>query len=94
MRRALGHRGDERDGCCATADDHDALACVVEILGPLLRVHDRPAESLDAGPLRRVPALVVVVAGAEIEEVAGELDHRFVGPGLGFDGPARVVRRP
>ena len=94
VRRALGHRGDERDGRRATADDDDALACVVEILGPLLRVHDRSAEARDAGPLRRVAALVVVVAGAEIEEVAGELDHRFVWPGLGLHGPARVVRRP
>ena len=94
MRSVFGHRGDERDGCRPAADDHDALACVVEIFGPLLRVHYRSAEPLDAGPLRRVTALVIVVAGAEIEEVAGELDHCFVGSSLGFDCPARVVRRP
>ena len=56
MRCTLGHRGDERDGGRAAADHHDALARVVEIFGPLLRVHYLPAESLDAGPLRRVTA--------------------------------------
>ena len=94
MRRTLGQGGDERDRRRATADDHDSLARVVEILRPLLRVDDSSAEACNAGPLRRVPALVIVIAGAEIEEVAGELDHRFVVSGFSLHGPARVVRRP
>ena len=80
VRRAFGHRGHECDSRRSAADYHDALACVVEILGPLLRMHNRPAKSFDTWPLRSVTALVVVVTSAEIEKVAGELDQRFVGP--------------
>src|SRR5215217_5737203 len=85
VRRALGHRGDERDRSSAAADNHDALACVIEIFRPLLRMYDRSAETCDAGPVRRVTTRVVVVAGAEIEEVASELDWSFVCSGFDVD---------
>ena len=38
----LRDRRDQRRGRRAGADDDDALAGEVEVLGPLLRVHDRP----------------------------------------------------
>jgi hypothetical protein len=72
MRGALSHRRNQRDGGGAAADYDHPLAFVVERFRPLLRVHNLPAKPLDAGPLRRVASLVVVVAGAEVEEVAGE----------------------
>ena len=77
MRRPLGHRRNECDGGGAAAYYHHSLAFVVEVFRPLLRVHNLPAEPLDAGPLRSVPSLVVVVARAEVEETAGELDDWF-----------------
>jgi hypothetical protein len=77
VRCAFGHGGDERDRRRTATDDYDALAGEVEILRPLLRVHDRSAKAFDAGPLRCVAAVVIVVASAEIEEVAGELDDLF-----------------
>ena len=64
----------------SAADHDDALAGVVEIFGPLLWMHYRPAEACDAGPLWCVTTLVIVVAGAEVEKVAGELDHRVSAP--------------
>ena len=67
---ALGELRDERHGGRAAADDDDALALVVDVGRPLLRVHDAAAEALAPGELRRVALLVVVVAGAHEEEVA------------------------
>src|SRR5690242_10787551 len=72
MRGAFGHGGYERDRRRAAADYDDAFACVVEIVWPLLRVHDWATESRAAGPLRHVAAFVIVVAGAEVKEVARE----------------------
>ena len=46
VRRPLGHRGDERHRGRAAADHHDALAGVVEVLGPVLRVDDLAPEAL------------------------------------------------
>ncbi len=92
MSCAFRHRRDERNGRGAATNYHDALASIVEIFGPLLRVDHCSAKSRDTGPLRRVSIFVVVIAGTEVEEVASELDHCFVG--LGLDGPACVVRRP
>src|SRR5215216_5996634 len=78
VRRTLGQCGDERNGSGAAADNYDAFARMVEVFRPLLRVHYRPAESRNAGPLRRISALVVVIARAEINEVTSELDQRFL----------------
>ena len=66
----LGHRRDQRDGGRAAADDHDPLAGVVEVLGPVLRVDDRAGEALAAREVRGV-ALVVAVVAAGAEEPAG-----------------------
>ena len=45
VRGRLRHRRDERDRRGAAADHDDALARVVEVLGPVLRVHDRARRS-------------------------------------------------
>src|SRR5262249_35452557 len=94
VRRTFGHCRDQRDRRRPAADDHDALARVVEILGPLLRVNNPPAKPRDAGPLWGVSAVVIVVTGAEIKEVAGELDDLFLAPDLDLHHPPRLLRRP
>src|SRR5688572_21520498 len=55
---------------------------------------DRSAKAVDTRPLWSVAAVVIVVPGAEVEELAGELDQRFVGSGLDIDRPTRLLRRP
>ena len=75
MRGGFGHGGDDGDGGGAAADDHDAFARVIERPRPVLRMDDAAAEVLHAGPAGRVAVDVVVVAGADEEKVAGELDR-------------------
>ena len=66
-----GHRRHQGDRGGAAADDHDALAGVLQVLGPELRVHDLAAEVGDARDGRGVGLGVVVVARAGVEERAG-----------------------
>jgi len=47
----FSERRHKRDRSCTTADYYDALVCVVEVTGPLLRVDDRSAILFDSGPL-------------------------------------------
>jgi len=54
-------------------------------------MNDLAAETIGAGKARLVPGIVVVVAGASIEEVAGALDGLAVGAGLDLELPARVL---
>ena len=75
-RTRIGQRWNESH-CRRTAADHDdLLARVVEVLGPVLGVDDGALEVLRAGELRRVALVVVVVAAASEQEVAGDL-HLF-----------------
>ena len=53
--------------------DDDPLAGVVEVGGPLLRVHDPPAEVLETRERRGEAGVVAVVARAQEQEAAGEL---------------------
>ena len=59
----VDQRGDQGDGGGAAADDDDLLALVIEVLRPMLRMHDGAAEILAAGELGGVALVVVVVAG-------------------------------
>ena len=87
-------RGHERDRGGAAADHHDALARVIEVLGPELRVDNAASEAVGAGELGRVALGVAVVAAAHQQEAAGEADGiARVGP-LRFDRPARLGRGP
>ncbi len=86
------HRGGAR------SDHHHALAGVVDVVGPFLRMHDAAGEILAAGKLGRIAFLVFVIAGAHEQETAGEahdlgrpLAHRSA---LGLHGPAPILRRP
>jgi hypothetical protein len=89
-----GQRGHERDRGGAAADDHDSLARVVEVLGPVLGVHDGAPEAVHAGEVREAALVVAVVAAAGEQEPAGEL-HRLAGVGaLGGEAPAGVLARP
>ena len=94
VRGALGHRGHERHRGRAAADHDDALARVVEVLGPELRMDDLAGEALGALELRREALVVAVVAAAQVEEVAGQAHGLARVGALGLDRPARVARRP
>ena len=74
MAGARVHQGrDQGDRGGTGADDDDLLAHVVEVLRPVLRMDDLALEVLGAGKRRRIPLVVVVVAGAREQEGAGEL---------------------
>jgi hypothetical protein len=47
-------RGNQSQRGRATADHDDILAGVVELIGPVLQVHDRPDELVLAGEVGRV----------------------------------------
>ena len=92
MGGGVGHGRDHRHGRRAAADDHHALARVVQVLGPLLRVHELAPEAVDARELRRVAAVVVVVAAAQEHEVRRHLGRLAIA--LDLDRPAGVLARP
>ena len=85
-RRHQGHRGG------TTADHHHPLVGEVEVVRPVLRVHDPALVVVDSGELRGVALVVVVVAAARPEHVTGE--GHLVAVVLGGDRPAPVGRRP
>ena len=92
MRRPFGQRRHQRDRRRAAADHDDALARVVKVLGPELRVDDGAGKIRNTGKVGSVAAVVPVIAGAQLEEAAGQLPFA-----LGCrdrDGPARIVARP
>ena len=68
MLRRARHRRHERHRRRAAADHDHALARVVDVLGPFLRVHDPARETLAARKLRRVAFVVAVVAAAHQHE--------------------------
>ena len=77
-------------------NDH-ALAGVVEIPRPFLRMHDLAGEVGRAGKFRRVAFLVFVIARAHEQEIAGEADdfgRALAHRALGLHRPARLRRRP
>ena len=97
VRSGLGHFRHQRHGGRARADHHHALAGIVEILRPFLRMHDLAGEIRSPSKLRRVAFLVFVIARAHEQEIAGEahglgcaLAHRA----RGLHRPARGRRRP
>ena len=63
--RQLRHEG---HGGGARADHRDPLAGPVVVLGPVLRMDHPPREVVPAREAGRVTGLVVVVAGAQVEE--------------------------
>src|SRR5207253_8070902 len=71
-----------------------ALAAVIEVGGPVLRVHDSAGEPLGAFELRRVALVVTVVAAAQKEEAAGDAHALALLSALDLDRPARGVARP
>src|SRR5262249_1455545 len=78
---------------CSAPDHDDALAVVVEILGPRLWVHDGAAEEVTPREFGRVAPFVVVVAGAREEEAAGVADLCALGPDFAYGRPASGRRR-
>ena len=95
--RGLRERGQEGDRGRSAADDDDALARDVEVLGPLLRVDDRARELFAPRERGRVARVVAVVARARDHE-AGGVAHRLLAARFvaahGLDRPARVGARP
>ncbi len=97
MRGLLRHLRHQRHRGRARTDHHHALAGVVDVVGPFLRMHDAAGEILGARKFRRIAVLVIVVAGAHEQEIAGEADRlrrAFAGGAFGLHGPARLRRRP
>ena len=93
----LGHLRHQRHRRRARTDHHHALARIVDIVGPFLRMHDTAGEIRRARKFRRVAFLVSVVARTHEQEVAGEahdLGRALARAALGLHGPARVRRRP
>lgn len=88
------HGRHERDRRRAAPDDDDALAGVVEVRRPVLRMADPAGEALGAGETGRVALVIAVVAGVGEEKIAG---HVLLVPGVGtidLDRPAQARRRP
>ncbi len=93
----LGHLRHQRHGGRARADHHHALAGIVEIFRPFLRMDDPALEIFAAQKFRRIAFLVSVIARAHEQEIAGEADGlgcALARGAFGFHGPARVTRRP
>ena len=67
----LGQRRHQRHRGRATADHHHPPAGVLEVGRPELGMHEPAPELVQPGELRLVAAVVVVVAGAGVEEGAG-----------------------
>src|ERR1700730_11268903 len=82
QRRDQGYRGG------AGPDDDDFLVRIVEVLGRVLRMYDRTLKVFGAGERRRIPLVVVVIAGAGEHEGAG--DVRPLAVVLHGQGPAVV----
>ena len=94
VRGVVGYRRHQRHRGGAAADDHDPLAAVVEIDGPVLRVHDLAAEGLPALEVRG-ESLVVAVVAARRKQPAGADRGALAGVGaLDVDVPAGVGARP
>ena len=92
--RSLGHRRHQCDRGGTAADDNHTTPCVVEILGPELRVHDLTAEALLTLEPRSVAFGVAVVPGAQVQEAATQL---MIAAGLAImdlDRPALFGARP
>ena len=69
----LRHRGHQRHRRRAAADHDHALARIIQIVRPLLRVDDLPPESLRAFEMRRMAARIIIIAAAHVEERAGDM---------------------
>ena len=94
MRAVLGDVRHDGRGRRAGADHHDLLAGQIHALLPVHGMDDLALEILGAGPLRREPVLVPVVALTHPQEVRGEPD---VLAGIGpdpLDRPALGLARP
>ena len=94
VRGAFGNRRDQRRGRRPRADHDDPLPGQVEVLRPLLRVHQQPLVALEALPAGPVRLVVVVVAGAQQQEPGG-VPQQLAGVAPGdVHGPAPGRGRP
>ena len=89
--RKLGH---QRHRGCAAADDDHAFVGVVDIVAPLLRMHDASLERIDTRKFGRIPGRIVVVAAAHEHEAAAITYGFRRAAALDVDGPRRIRTRP
>src|SRR3546814_7195979 len=68
----LGQARPQRDGGGTAADDHHLLASDLEVLGPVLGVHEIAPEPIGTGEVGLVAVVVAVVPAAGEQEPAGE----------------------
>src|SRR5215813_3656906 len=89
-----GHGRNDRGRGGPGADDDYALASIVEVLWPSLRMDDGALEVAHALPLRRVTFGVAVVALAHPQEIGGERERLARVRARGLDGPEVVLAGP
>src|SRR5215831_280028 len=87
------HRGNDRHRGRAAPDHDDPLPIVIQIFRPFLRMREAAGESFHAGPTWHVALLVFVVACAEDEKAAGELELLAVWT-VNVERPAGVLGSP
>ena len=94
MRRGLCHRWHQRHRGRAAADHHHALALIVEVVGPVLGMHDATGEVVDAIERGREPRGIIIIAAAHVQEAAGQRCGRTFRAGLDVERPPRIGGRP
>src|SRR3954453_19316826 len=92
MRSFLRHGGGQGHSCRAAADHDNALALVIEVFGPVLRVNELAGETVGLREVRQIALGVIVIAAAHEEEIAGEVQRLLAV--LRLDSPTRIARRP
>src|ERR1700733_6334107 len=94
MSGGLGHLGYQRHSGGAAADDDDALARIVEMVRPKLRLQHGATIVVLAGKPGPVTFRVAEIAAAHVEKSRPEPHAPAVGRALGRNGPASVTARP
>ena len=76
------------------ADHDDAFVGIIEVVAPVLRMDDRPAEVLNAMPLRRITLIVAIISRTHEQKIAAQLNSLFTIKPFDIDCPDCVLRRP
>src|SRR5215469_15771537 len=81
------HRRNDGDCGGSAADDDDALAGVVEVFGPVLRMDEAAAVVRQARVVGLIAGVVSEVAGASVKKVAREVRRVRAFAGLNVEMP-------
>lgn len=89
-----GHRRHQRNRCGTTANDHHALARIVQIFRPLLRMDDLTLECISALEGRCVALVIAIVASGSENPVTGHGTALSGITVLHLHGPASLTTTP